>query len=168
MKKIISYLAKSNILIYSISISIIIFIVRGLVSVCKDIFSISDPQFRERLINENFQVTVDLLLDTLVLAPIFETLLFQTLFFAIFKRIKTRYWIISIISGIAFGLFHNYSVFYMINTFLIGFIFMYMYLLRAEINNKPFISTIMAHFTVNLIVIIATLITHFSKFGTWF
>jgi len=43
-----------------------------------------------------------------------------------------------------------------------------MYILRAEIDNKPLASTIIAHATINLIVIIAVFITHFYKFGTWF
>ena len=163
-----NWLAKANIFLYSVVLAPIYFTVQGLIALFKDVLKIPDIEFREQLINENFKVTFDLALDALILAPILETLVFQTLFFSIFKKFKMKAWIIALISGIAFGAFHNYSIFYMISTVPIGFIFMYMYVLRAEIDNKPFASTMIAHSTINLIVIIITLITHFYKFGTWF
>ena len=168
IKKGAHWLAKSNIFLYSIGLSIVYFIVKGLMSLFKDVLKIPDIQFRKQLIDENFDVTVDLIVNALILAPILETLVFQTLFFSIFRRFKMKGWIIALLSGIAFGAFHNYSLFYIIGTAPIGFIFTYMYVLRAEIDNKPLVSTMIAHFTINLIVIIATFITHFYKFGTWF
>ena len=168
LKKGANWLAKSNIFLYSIVLSLVFFIVKGLVYLIKDIFKIPDIQFREQLVNENFEVTVNLIINTLIFAPILETLAFQTLFFSIFRRFKMKGWIIALISGIAFGAFHNYSLFYMISTAPIGFIFTYMYVLRAKIDNKPLVSTMIAHFTINLIITIITLITHFYKFGTWF
>ena len=168
IKKGANWLAKTNIFLYSIILAPIYFTVQGLIALFKDVLKIPDIEFREQLINESFEVTFNLALNALIFAPILETLLFQTLFFSIFKKFKMKAWIIALISGIAFGAFHNYSLFYMISTVPIGFIFMYMYVLRAEINNKPFVSTMVAHATMNLIVIIAALITHFYKFGTWF
>ena len=168
IKKGANWLAKSNIFLYSIVLSIVYFTVKGLISLFREVLKIPDIQFRERLVNENFDVTVDMLVNALVLAPIFETLVFQTLFFSILRRFKIKRWIIAFISGIAFGTFHNYSLFYMIGTAPVGFIFTYMYILRAEIDNKPLASTIIAHATINLVVTIAVLITHFYKFGTWF
>ena len=168
IKKGANWLAKTNIFLYSIILVPIFFAVKGSIALFKDILKIPDIEFQERPINENFNVTIDLIFDTLILAPIVETLLFQALFFSIFKKFKMKRWIIVLISGIAFGTIHNYSLFYMIGTVPIGFIFMYMYILRAEMDNKPFASTMIAHSTINLIVIIITLITHFYKFGTWF
>jgi|GEM_PF-1239838 len=168
IKKGANWLAKSNIFLYSIVLAIVCFTVKGLISLFREVLKIPDIQFREPLVNENFNVTIDLLVDVLIFAPILETLVYQTLFFLIYRRFKIKRWIIVLISGIVFGASHNYSLFYMIGTAPIGFIFMYMYILRAEINNKPLVSTIIAHATLNLIVTIAVLITHFYKFGTWF
>jgi len=168
IKKSANWLAKSNIFLYSIVLPIVNFTVNGLIYLFKYVLKIPDIEFREQLVNENFEVTASLLVNALILAPILETLVFQTLFFSILRRFKIKIWIIALISGVAFGAFHNYSLFYMIGTAPIGFIFMYMYILRAEINNKPLTSTIIAHASINLVAIIATLITHFYKFGTWF
>ncbi|MCL2727442.1 MAG: CPBP family intramembrane metalloprotease [Bacteroidales bacterium] len=168
IKKSANWLAKSNIFLYSIVLSIVYFTIKGLISLFREILKIPDIEFRERLVNENFEVTVYLLVDALILVPIIETLVFQTLVFSILRRFKIKKWVIALIAGIAFGAFHNYSLFYMIGTAPIGFIFMYMYILRAEIDNKPLISTIIAHASINLVVTIAVLVTHFYKFGTWF
>jgi len=168
MKRFTEWLAESNIVLYSITLSIIIYLIKGLVYVFKDIIEIQDIQFREELVNESFEVTINLIVNVLILAPLLETLVFQVLFFSVLKKFKINKWIIVMISGLAFGAFHYYSVFYIIQTSLVGFIFMYMYILRAEVENKPFLSTVIAHSTVNLIVTIAVLITHFYKFGTWF
>jgi hypothetical protein len=168
IKKGANWLAKTNIFLYSIVLPIVCFTVKFLVHLFKDILKIPDIQFKEELINENFEVTVDLLVDVLILAPILETLVYQTLFFLIYRRFKIKRWIIVLISGIVFGAVHDYPLFYMIGTAPIGFIFMYMYILRAEMNNKPLASTIIAHASINLVVTIAVLITHFYKFGTWF
>ncbi|MCE5206223.1 MAG: CPBP family intramembrane metalloprotease [Porphyromonadaceae bacterium] len=104
---------------------------------------------------------MDLLIDTLVIAPLLETLVFQTLFYLFFKHVNINRWIIITLSAVAFGCYHNYSVFLMINTFLIGLIFMYMYLKRAEINNSPYISTVSAHFTSNFFVTLHIFVTRF-------
>ena len=150
VKEIINWISKSNIFLYSISLWIVTFCVRLLVHVFKDIFNIPDIQFRERIADENTKITIDLLIDTLIFAPILETLIFQTLFFIIFKKFKINKWIIVLVSGIIFGAIHNYSIFYIINTTLIGVALMYFYISRAESNKKPIASTIIAHTTINL------------------
>ena len=159
IKKIIHWISKSNIFLYSISICIVAFCARLPVHVLKYIFNIPDIQFRERIADENTKITIDLLLNALILAPILETLVFQTFFYTIFKKIKINKWIIVLVSGISFGAFHNFSIFYMIDTALVGVIFMYFYILRAEYNKKPIASTIIAHATINLFVLIAICIS---------
>lgn len=166
--KVFKKIAKTNIPLFSLFLSIIYFIIKLLFNIIKELFKIPDTSFREKLIDENFSVIINLLLDTLIIAPIVETLIFQALFYKIYQKAKINKWIIMAISSIAFGLFHYYSLFYILSTTVAGFIFVYMYFLRAEINNKPLLSTICAHFTINLIVIINVMIAHYHKFGNWF
>jgi len=163
MKVLINWLAKTNIFLYSVSLWALTLAIKALVHVIKYIFQIPDIQFRERLTDINTGVTIDLLIDTLLIAPVLETIIFQTLFFLAFIRFRINIWVIVLSSGIIFGLIHNYSVFYIIDATLIGFTFMYLYILRAEINNKPFISTVAAHLTMNLSATIAFLIAHYCK-----
>jgi len=160
-KTLIDWLAKTNIFLYSILITIIIFVIKGLFFGFIKIINVSDIQFRENLIDENLEISVDLIIDTLIIAPLLETLVFQTLFYFFFKHVNINRWIIITLSAVAFGCYHNYSVFLMMNTFLIGLIFMYMYLKRAEINNSPYISTVSAHFTSNLFVTVLIFVTRF-------
>lgn len=155
------WLTQSSLFIYSISVCLISYIIRISVHAIKDIFNIPDIQFRERLINDKFDITVDFIIDALVIAPILETWLFQTLFFWIYKKSKVKKEIIVLVSGLAFGLWHNYSIFYIIDTALIGCFFMYFYILRAEANNKPFYSTFAAHILINIMAVTAMLITRF-------
>lgn len=166
MGRIINWMVQSNIFAYSLAICAISFCFRGTVHIVKTVLSIPDMHFRERLVTENFAIHVDLVLDTLIIAPVIETLVFQTLFFAIYKRFKIKRELIVLSSGLAFGFLHNYSIFYIINAAIIGFIFMYFYILRSEADEKPFISNVLAHSLSNAIVIIAVLLTRYFKFGS--
>ena len=155
------WLAQSSVLIFSVTVCLISLSFRVLVHGIKDIFKIPDIQFRERLINDKFDITADFILNVLVLGPIVETLVFQTFFFWIYKKLKVKKEIIVLVSGLAFGLMHNYSITYIIDTTLIGFVFMYLYILRAEAQNKPFYSTFAAHLLINIIAVMAMLTTRY-------
>lgn len=156
-------LAKANLFIYSLSLCAIIYLIRIFLFIIKRVFLIPDIEFRERIVNENLTITVDLIIDTLIIAPLVETLVFQTLFFYFFKKFNIHKWIIVLLSAIAFGAYHNYSIFYMIHTGITGFVFMYMYIVRAEMDNKPFLSTATAHFTLNLTITIIIIVAHLFK-----
>lgn len=54
------------------------------------------------------------------------------------------------IAGIIFGLSHTYSLLYMIQTSLIGFVFMYAYLIHIQNLRKSFWLITIIHFLVNL------------------
>ena len=161
VKRIINWISKSNIFLYSISLWAITSCMRLLVDVFKYIFNISDIQFSEPITDKNTKITIDLLLDTLIIAPILETIIFQTLFFVILTKFKINKWIIVLVSGVTFGAIHYYSIFYMINTTLVGVVFIYFYILRAESNKRPFVSTMIAHATINLITLIFILLKPF-------
>ena len=168
MDRLVNRLAKTNIIIYSIFFWFVSFLSRGIIEVLEITLKIPDIQFRKRIVDESYHVTLDLLINVLVLAPLIETLLFQASFFMLYKRFRINKWVIILLSTIIFGVYHNYSILYIINTAIIGFLFMYFYILRAEYDKKPFISTVVAHMFFNLVAIVIILFKHYSKFGTWF
>lgn len=73
-------------------------------------------------------------------APLFETLIFQTfiieslLFIKFFKKNK---YLVVLISGLCFSLSHIFSYIYVIETFIIGSIFAYGYLICKNNNEAP-------------------------------
>lgn len=159
----ISWLSKTGIFFFSIIHCCFFFAVKILFGAIKNIFSLPEIKIREKLINSDLKINFDIVVDALILAPIFETLLFQSLFYFAYNRFKWNKWFIVSISGVVFGIYHNYSLWYIITTILIGMAFMFMYIKRAEVNNKPYLSTAVAHFTINLAVILsATLVRVFN------
>lgn len=168
MNRLVNRLAKTNVVLYSIFLWVVSFVLRGAVNVIQVIFRIPDVQFRAKPVDENLKITLDLLLNGLILAPLIESLLFQTLFFSLYKRFRINKWVIILLSTVLFGLYHNYSIFYIVNTGIVGFLFMYFYILRAEQENKPFFATVVAHVFFNFAAIVIILFKHYFKFGTWF
>lgn len=142
-------IASSNILYYSILSYIICSIIRIPVHLVKYIFNIHDIHLTDNLYQK--LINPDTIIDTLLLAPLLETFLFQTLFYFLHKKYINRKTITIILSGASFAAIHYYSFFYMIDTFFIGIFFMYGYIARAGSDNKPYISTFIAHAFINLI-----------------
>ena len=83
------------------------------------------------------------------------------LFYQLYIKLIKNFWVTVFLSGIAFGLIHYYSIFYMINTFLIGTYFMYAYLIRAKYNKQPFVTIMFTHFFFNVITLTLT----YLKYG---
>ncbi len=158
MDKVIDRIAKSNIFLYAIFISVLNLGIKAFVHLVKFIFQIPDVQFNEELVNEKFEISVNLIIDALVIAPIIETLLFQSLFFFAYKHLKINKWIVIIASSLTFSAIHDYSIFYIIDTALIGFVFIFFYILRYEYNKNGYLSTVVAHFMINFFAIIAIFI----------
>ena len=161
MRMFLKWLAHTNILLYAVSLIAINFAIKGCVHLFKYALSIPDIQFHERLIGKTLEITPNLAIDVLIIAPILETLVFQTLFYMLLKRFKIQRHMVILCSGIAFGAIHNYSIFYMINAALMGFVFMLMYILRSEAGSKPFVSTAIAHSSINLLALILAVITRY-------
>lgn len=142
-------IASSGILYYSLLCYIICAIIRMPVRLLKYVFKINDIQWSDNIYQKLINPAT--IIDTLLLAPLLETLLFQTLFYFLYKRYINHKTITILLSGASFAALHYYSFFYMIDTFLIGVFFMYGYILRAESDNRPYISTFTAHVVINLI-----------------
>ena len=96
-----------------------------------------------------------------VIAPIIETFLFQTLFFWILLKIKffqKNVILIIILSAAAFGIFHGYSSVYIIYAFLGGLLFAYSYYVYINKDYSSFWVVTSIHSIRNLIVFIYSII----------
>jgi len=98
------------------------------------------------------------------IAPIFETLIFQSFLIYIFTKvlIKNRYFAI-FISALAFGLVHYYSIVYVLYAFFMGLYFAWTYLNYYEKRgfSHAFWAITLVHALWNTVVEI--LLTHFPS-----
>ena len=89
---------------------------------------------------------VSLFLSALLLAPIFETLIFQHAYFLLIRRLKIKWNIIVIfVSAAIFGLMHYYSIGYIVFATSIGFVLMVAYLVFAYRGENAFWSVTLLH-----------------------
>ncbi len=158
IKKYIKWLSNTNIFYYAITICVLSFIIRVPHNIIKELFDISDIVFDGKLPETRFNITFNQLFRSLVKAPIFETFFYQTIIFFIYKIFEINKWVIITLSSLLFASIHYYSIFYMIDVFCVGFLFMYGYILRSETQKKPFLSTALAHCFINVISLSAIFI----------
>ena len=96
---------------------------------------------------------------TVVFAPLFETLVFQTFFYFILSKIpyfrRHRGWIV-LISAMVFGANHFYSLFYIVWAGMVGALFMWGYIIRRY--RKGFWLIVATHALINLIAFVYQLI----------
>ena len=90
----------------------------------------------------------------IVFIPILETVFFQ---YAIIETANKKFspFISCIISAFFFGLLHSYNLFYVIITFIMGFLFATIYNI-ASINKRGILYTFLTHMLCNTIVFIVT------------
>ena len=103
--------------------------------------------------------TISMFVVAVILAPIFETLVFQKLPYCIgmrFRFFRKHIWVLASIAGLLFAVNHYYSLFYMIQTFWIGFLFLYIYVIRRK--RDPFWTVALIHMIHNLIIWIVDLV----------
>ncbi|MEI6050456.1 MAG: CPBP family glutamic-type intramembrane protease [Bacteroidota bacterium] len=102
-------------------------------------------------------------IQTLIFAPLFETLLNQTLPYYLLNKVKylnERSYLILLSSALFFGLEHFYSLFYILYGFLMGLVFMYGYMVRIKSDKKTFYLIAICHFLVNLGLFIRNLLVN--------
>lgn len=92
-----------------------------------------------------------------IIAPIIETLLFQTLpVFVLKDGLNLRYSIICFVSATAFAASHPFSIGYIIFSFIMGLLFVYAYLLISETPKSPFRIVCITHGLRNFLALVAT------------
>ncbi len=151
LKQFTAWLSKTNIFYFALVMCVLAFAVRLPYSIITEIFNITDISFDGKLPETRFTINLHFLYRTLIKAPLLETLLFQSLFFFIYRVFEINKWIMITISALAFASTHYYSLHYMIGTFFVGFLFMYGYTLRGDNKKRPFLSIALAHCFTNII-----------------
>lgn len=100
---------------------------------------LSNSVFNDSPVDYGSEVSFSFMVSILVIAPLLETLIFQLgihSFFGLFKRALSNKSILSVLSGVLFGLTHYYSVTHIIKSSLIGIVFMFFFLETLSITNK--------------------------------
>ena len=94
-----------------------------------------------------------LIIEGVFIAPIIETFVFQTLPYYYLNKVnflKTKGYLILIISALFFGVQHCYDLFYIIYGFMMGLVFMYGYMVRIKTDKYTFYLIAVSHGLFNL------------------
>ncbi len=158
LKQFTAWLSKTNVFYFALTMCALTFVVRLPYSIITEIFNITDISFDGKLPETRFTIDLYFLYRVLIEAPLLETLLFQSIFFFIYRVFEINKWIIITISALAFAFIHYYSLHYVIGTFFVGFLFMYGYILRGDNKKRPFLSIALAHCFTNIVPVTATFI----------
>jgi len=92
-----------------------------------------------------------------IIAPLVETLIFQTSIFYIFNKfsfLKKRSAIVIILSALAFGIAHNYSTLYVLFGFNIGIVLAYAYNIYLEKLESSYKVVTLIHSIRNLLAFV--------------
>jgi hypothetical protein len=87
--------------------------------------------------NESFQNThiVEIIFLTVIMGPLVETLIFQTITYHLLilsEWFRSRKYMIVLIGAIIFGIFHFYTLSYIIYNIIAGGLFMYAYTIKQH------------------------------------
>jgi len=154
-KKINEKLASSNRIIFVAIITTISYVLLVGFNFCFDFIKEKDIIWFD---TPNKEKNIYLLFfSVVILSPIIETYINQSLPYKFLNRVtflKERNYLILIISALFFGLWHFYSLFYVIYGVFMGFVFMYSYMVRIRTDNRTFYLIALCHSLVNLGVFI--------------
>jgi len=128
-------------------------------SVMIALYLLFDFNMGRSMINELNISVIETILWSVILSPIIETLLFQTLIFKLTEGYNIKEGWTIIISAFCFSAGHLiYSVFYSFNAFVIGVILAYSFALYKDKKDKPTQTVIIIHSLINCITITLQLI----------
>lgn len=123
-------------------------------------------EFETNLTSSVSQKEVFYLIIPLLIAPFIETLLFQELFYLIFKEkkiLEKKYGVVlmCLTSAFCFGLWHFESPIRILITTIMGFYLMFLFYLSAQKRKdggfSSFLILVITHFLINLSVFIIKL-----------
>lgn len=113
--------------------------------------------------------------DTVIIAPIKETFIYQTIPIAltivIIQNFKSDYGKTPIctpiiVSAFLFGMLHYFSYWYsfgkFVTSFAVGIVLAYSYIVALTIEDKPYWKTVMIHGLYNLICMVPTILIRFG------
>lgn len=89
---------------------------------------------------------------SIIIGPIIETFIFQFLIIEILYKFKLNYYLISLLSALAFGFSHSYNYFYILVMILLGWLYAIYYIYLKENKKKfPFLVILSLHALSNII-----------------
>jgi membrane protease YdiL (CAAX protease family) len=148
-------LGKKKFIVAMVIISYIIIVPLIPLTMMLDVKNIGGPEaVKESPVMIEFLVVV-------LLAPFIETLIFQTIIFNIlnkFEFFKKRAVIVIILSALAFGSAHGYSLIYVVMGTLMGFVLAYAYHIYIEKPESPYKIVTIIHSVRNLLAFTVALI----------
>lgn len=154
------FLRKLHIVINATFFFSLILFIWFVFSLLKETLNIGDIVFfKPPSINKDG--VLGIIIKGLLVAPLLETLVFQRFIYFLFSKISylnNKNTLSCIVSGLLFGLSHAYSLYYIIVTTLVGFVFMYTYLIYIKNLKKSFWFVATIHFLVNLSALIEDVI----------
>jgi membrane protease YdiL (CAAX protease family) len=110
----------------------------------------------ENFTPNQFSFLSQIILLTLI-GPLLETFIFQHIIYKILKKYKPI--IILLVSATLFGLAHIGNLYDFIISFIVGILYMNLYLIiKVDKHKDPFLYVLIAHVTHNLIVVIVNYI----------
>lgn len=99
-----------------------------------------------------FNSLLDSIIVPLIVAPFFETLLFQKVIIDfILEKFNQAFLVSCLSSAILFGLSHYYSPQYILVTFISGILYATLYMVTLKKNGFAFFSVVIAHALFNLV-----------------
>jgi uncharacterized protein len=106
---------------------------------------------------QNMPTTIELkILLVILVGPLFETLINQYIpyhFLRLFGFFRRNVWIIILLSSLAFGLAHDFSVQYSIHSTIVGFVLISTFIIRAK-KQDSFLCTYLVHAFFNFMAVI--------------
>lgn len=100
-----------------------------------------------------FHSLLNAILLAIIIAPIFETLVFQYGIIETLKNKKYKPLTCCIISGFFFGLSHTYNIYYFFFAFFSGLLLAYAYHL-GSLRKKGFLIVFLAHLSYNSVAVL--------------
>ncbi len=103
---------------------------------------------------------IAIIVNTLIIAPVYETFLCQSLPYWVINNTKIKkhkFYIYIVSSSVFFGLLHYHSIQYIVSSFLVGLVLSSTYYLSKIRRENSVINTILVHFLLNITAVIPRL-----------
>lgn len=147
-----------NTIIFIIVMELLLFIPSILVNVILHLLGFNGDVGGPKAITK--LTIIPLIIVTSIIVPIIETFIFQFGIIRILEKFeitKNKPVFMILISAIVFSLNHTYSYAYILDTFLVGVLLAYSFLIYANKNKNPFLVVCVIHSVRNLIITVFSL-----------
>jgi hypothetical protein len=159
LQKITTYLSKIKGITFVFIITSLLYLVSISCNIVLGFIKQKDLIFLNFPSKENSIVFI--FITPIILAPIIETFLGQSLPYYLLKKLgymNGRNYLVITASALFFGILHFYSLFYIIYAFLLGLVLSYGYVVRIKSDKNAFLLIAVCHALLNAGILIRNLI----------